>query len=79
MIADAADVRFEITANPEPDQPGDEYLLEVIELPGPVWHVETVIDSFFTSDPGGFIEAWRERQAMPDLETRLAHYAAMGL
>jgi hypothetical protein len=81
LIADTEpeDFRFEITANPEPDDPSSLYYVRQIALPGAAWHVETVIDEFVTGDPYGLVEAARERQAIPDLEERLAYYAEIGL
>lgn len=70
--------RFDVLTNPEPDSWDGQYTVLVIALPGAAWPVETIHDRFVTGDPGGFIAAFEERLAMPDLEDRLNYYAEMG-
>lgn len=64
------DFRFEITTNPEPDDPGSTHFLVQYSVPS-----QREMIHLTTGDPYGFIEAARERQAVPDLEDRLALYA----
>lgn len=68
----AEDFRFEITRNPEPDDPSTLYFVEVFAVPS-----GERLESFTTSDPYGAVEAAREAQAIP-FEERMALYADRG-
>lgn len=66
------DFRFEITVNPEPDDPSTTHFVEVFGVPS-----GERLEAFTTGDPYGAVEAAREAQAIP-FEERMALYADRG-
>lgn len=78
-MTEATDFRFDIRALPEPEI-GCTHLVIVIAHRGLGDGTDDIeeIERLYTDDPYGYVEAARERQAMPDLEERLAYYAERG-
>jgi hypothetical protein len=64
------DVRFEIHANPEPDDPSTLYFVEVFD-----WITGERIDSHYSQDGYSEVEAYRTVQDIPDIEERWNMYA----
>lgn len=68
LAAPNDDVRFTVTANPEPDDPGSTHLLEMYSIA-----TGELVERHITGDPYGFIEAFRETQNY-SLEERLGEF-----
>lgn len=66
-----SDFRFEITANPEPDDPMSTHLVEIFD-------VETgkLLERHITGDPYGMVEAAREVQEAQDAGVPAIEYWA---
>lgn len=62
------DVRFEIEANPEPDDPASTHFLAVV-----CNDTDEVLETHILGDPYGFVEAYREAEAYT-LEERLGPF-----
>jgi hypothetical protein len=69
-----ADFAFEITANPEPDEPANMYFVRMYD-PATL----TTLDNYTTDRPYDDVEAAREVQAFPDFEERMDYYESRGI
>lgn len=72
------DVRFEIEANPEPDDPTCTHFVQIIGLES-----GEVLERHVTGDPYGMVEAYRENQMFEaegfDQQDRIDFYRARGV